>query len=123
MRKHGTWLGELALPGSSLLSLHNPVARAARALARRDATQAGRYTQNATQAFERGDRPNFEPRARTDILVYSKVPPGSPRSEKGEATREAREAQQNSHCARRARALRGVLFEFRAGAALLHVFT
>ena len=38
-----------------LLSLHNPVVRAARAL-------AGRYT-------ERGDRPNFEPRARTDILV------------------------------------------------------
>ena len=36
----------------SLLSLHNPVARAARAL-------AGRYM----QVCERGDRPNFEPRA------------------------------------------------------------
>ena len=43
--------------GERLLSLHNPVARAARAL-------AGRYT-----VRERGDRPNFEPRARTDILV------------------------------------------------------
>ena len=39
--------------GHSLLSLHNPVARAARAL-------AGRYT---------GDRPNLS-RARRDILVW-----------------------------------------------------
>ena len=39
-----------------LLSLHNPVARAARAL-------AGRYTARP------GDRPNFEPRACRDIFI------------------------------------------------------
>ena len=45
--------------GFGLLSLHNPVARAARAL-------MGRYT---VCTCERGDRPNFEPSAQSYILV------------------------------------------------------
>ena len=44
------------------LQVHNPVARAARA-------PAGRYT----GVCERGDRPNFEPRARAEIYGFSKA--------------------------------------------------